>query len=58
MKIPTLYKWSIRRSGASMTIHHETGKVTEIISVSVTKNGRQVVAQAKNQDTYYLSVST
>ena len=41
----TLYSWSLRRSGASMTVSHSCGKLSGITSVEPDDDGLVIATQ-------------
>jgi hypothetical protein len=47
--IPVLYSWSIRRSGAAMTITHSCGRVVNVVDIWMTPGGRVIARKATGE---------
>lgn len=53
--MPILYSWSVRRSGAAMTINHSCGRVVNVERIEPNATG-EVIAYKANGGTYWLYV--
>lgn len=51
----TLYSWTARRAGASITITHSTGKITGIEKIEPSGDGRVIATDTSGQKQYVLA---
>lgn len=53
--MPILYSWSVRRSGAAMTISHSCGKIVNVTRIEPNAD-RHIIAYKDNGERFRLFV--